>query len=637
MQVVEAQEVPRRANEPPIRRAPTRAGWAGVVERRLLAAVIRRGDDGNLLSPALLQRLLGFLYLSGATIGIASMAFPQPPGTDVEGLFAVYGVAYLVGAILLAARGRLPTWAPALGLALGTALITLAIHFTSEREGVYSMFYLWISITAFYFFKWWQAGLQVALVGAAYATVLVDQQPAGAEEEWIITLGTVLVAGLFVGVLRRGVERLIDDLAEAARTDHARLYAAEREARLEADRATESLRRLQQLTDVALTHLKLDALLDELLTRVGEVLTVDFTTILLREESGDKLVVQAARGIDGVERGSRIRLGEGFAGRVAAEVRPLVAGAAGSVETMSPRLRELGLQSLLGVPLISEGRVIGVLVVGSLTERQFTPDETRLLQLVADRAALGIDHARLYEREHRIAETLQRSLLPDSLPRVPGIAVAARYLPARAEARVGGDWYDAVPLADGGLAITIGDVAGHGIQAAALMGRLRDVLRAAALEGAPVTSATQRAERLVESQRDGQDSFATALFLVMGPRGSEIEFSRAGHLPPLVVGPDGEARYLEGGLSPPLGAGSNGARDAGSARIEPGSVMLLYTDGLVERRDAGIGEGLERLRRAARAASRDPERFCDEVVERMLGGEGPADDVALLAIAVGRG
>ena len=266
------------------------------LEQRLLSLVIRPGAAGRVVSPELLQRLLAILYASGATIGVVSMIFPQPPGTSVPGLFALYGTAYLVGALLFLGRGRLPRWSADAALAFGTVLVTLAIHFTQARTGVYSMFYVWVSISAFYFLRLEQALVQIALVAAAFGGVLAWENPAAPGEEWVITVGTVTVAGLLVGLLRRGVERLIADLAEAARTDHARLYAAERAARLEADRATESLRRLQQVTDVALSHLKLDDLLDELLGRVGEVLSVDTAAIMLLE-ADNRLVVRAAKEI----------------------------------------------------------------------------------------------------------------------------------------------------------------------------------------------------------------------------------------------------------------------------------------------------------------------------------------------------
>src|SRR3954467_12183598 len=275
---------------------PRRATRFNVLESRLLSIVIRRDDGGRVVSPGLLQRLLALLYLSGATIGVVSMAFPQPPGTSVPGLFAVYGVAYAVGVLLWLMRERVHPWVPEVGLAFGTVLITLAIHFTEARTGVYSMFYVWVSISAFYFLPWERAFLQLAMVGAAFAAVLIAEAPAAGAEEWIITAGAVTVAGLFVGALRRGVERLIANLEEAARTDHARLYAAERAARLEADRASESLRRLQQVTDVALSHLNLEELLHELLARVKQVLTVDVVAVMLLEEEGE-LNVRAALGL----------------------------------------------------------------------------------------------------------------------------------------------------------------------------------------------------------------------------------------------------------------------------------------------------------------------------------------------------
>jgi serine phosphatase RsbU (regulator of sigma subunit) len=613
--------------------SPSDAGRFAAIERRLLALVIRPGAAGAVVSPELLQRLLAFLYMSGATIGIASMVFPQPPGSSVAGLFAVYGVAYLVGGLLLAGRGRLPAWSAEAALAFGTVLVTGAIHFTQARTGVYSMFYVWVSISAFYFLRWERAIVQVAFIAAAFAAVLAVENPAAPGEEWVITTGTVMVAGLLVGLLRRGVERLIADLAEAARTDHARLYAAERAARLEADRASESLRRLQQVTDVALSHLKLEELLDELLVRVKHVLSVDTAVIFLAE--GDALVVRAATGLaDDVWQGVRIPMGEGLAGRIAEARRVLVLRDAEETGSVSPALRELGLTALMGAPLIAEGSVIGVMHVGSFSDRAFTEEEERLLGLVADRAALAIEHARLYEREHGIAETLQRSLLPRSLPTVPGVSVAARYLPARAEAQVGGDWYDVVPLAGGELALTIGDVSGHGVEAASLMGRLRDALRAAALEGESVAPATERVDRLLQSQQPRGDAIATAIFAILGSDGSTLAFSSAGHPPPLIVRPGGTVEYLAGGLSPPLGVAGNGRRSAGAEQLEPGSLLLLYTDGLVERRDAGIDKGMERLARAASHADRDPQRFCDQVVEEMLGAEGSTDDVALLAVAI---
>ena len=250
---------------------------------------------------------------------------------------------------------------------------------------------------------------------------------------------------------------------------------------LEPDRATggERIHALQKVTDAALAHLELDELLGQLLARIVEPLRADTAAILLLDEQGEELVARAARGLEEeVERGVRIPLGRGFAGRVAAERRAITLPDVSRADVVNPLLREKGVHSLLGVPLVVEGEVIGVLHVGTLTPREFTEEDASLLQVVADRAALAIEHAHLYERERAIAETLQRSLLPDELPDLPGTAVAARYVPARRETEVGGDWYDVLPLKEGMVGVAIGDVAGHGLPAAALMGQLRSALRA---------------------------------------------------------------------------------------------------------------------------------------------------------------
>ena len=209
---------------------------------------------------------------------------------------------------------------------------------------------------------------------------------------------------------------LAEDLARRAATavDNARLFEAEREARAQAEAATQTIRRLQGVSEAALAHLELDDLLAELLERIREMLGVETTAILLLDPAGDDLVPRASRGLEEeVERGVRIPIGRGFAGRIAAERRPVVIDDLDHADVINPILREKGICSMLGVPLLIEGRVTGVLHVGSLRPRRFTDEDTRLLQLVADRVALAIEHARLYEAEHAAraeAEAAQRRL-----------------------------------------------------------------------------------------------------------------------------------------------------------------------------------------------------------------------------------
>src|SRR5690349_5148191 len=226
---------------------------------------------------------------------------------------------------------------------------------------------------------------------------------------------------------------------------------------------------LQRVTDAALAYLSLDDLLQELLERISATLNSDTAAILLLDEQTNELVARAAKGIEEeVEQGVRIPMGKGFAGRIAATRRPVTIPDVDHADILNPILRQKGIRSLLGVPLLVEGRVTGVLHVGTLTPRDFTADDRNLLQLAADRAATAIEHARLYQ-QRRVVEALQRSLMPDELPNVPGVHVSTRYRAAMVPGGVGGDWYDVFALPRGEIALVIGDVMGHGIGAAAMM------------------------------------------------------------------------------------------------------------------------------------------------------------------------
>ena len=196
---------------------------------------------------------------------------------------------------------------------------------------------------------------------------------------------------------------------------------------------------------------------------------------------------------------------------------------------MNPILREKGIISLLGVPLLVRGQVLGVLHVGSLTYRRFTEPDVQLLQMVAERVALGLS-VRLYEHERRLTEALQQTFLPVTMPRVPGLRFTSKYQPA---AGIGGDWYDVLALGSGAVALAMGDVAGHGVEAAAAMGRLRNALRACAVEEADPADVVARLDRLMEALDVA--GMVTLLFGVVDPNFSEFRFVSAGHVPPLVL------------------------------------------------------------------------------------------------------
>ena len=270
----------------------------------------------------------------------------------------------------------------------------------------------------------------------------------------------LLIEGRVLGVLHVGSlatrtfspdERDLLQLAAdraALAIQHARLFEQERVARASAERASQQLQALQRVADAALTHLSDDELLRELLVRITEVLHTDTAAILLLDDSGTMLHARAAKGIEEeVERGVVIPVGKGFAGRIAAERRAITIEDVDHADILNPILRAKGVRSLLGVPLLIEGRVLGVLHVGSLVTRTFSPDERDLLQLAADRAALAIQRAFFHE-QRQIAEAMQRRLLPADPQGIPGLELATRYLPASGES-LGGDWYDVFPIGGG--------------------------------------------------------------------------------------------------------------------------------------------------------------------------------------------
>jgi integral membrane sensor domain MASE1/anti-sigma regulatory factor (Ser/Thr protein kinase) len=234
------------------------------------------------------------------------------------------------------------------------------------------------------------------------------------------------------------------------------------------------------------------------------------------------------------------------------------------------------------------------------------------------------------EREHWIAETLQRSLLPPGLPVIPGAGLAARYLPASADVRIGGDWYDVIQLPGGKLGLTIGDVAGHGLQAARTMSQLQTAVRAFGLEEDSPARVLGRLHAFFE--RPPVVDMATLLYLVLDLETGRATFASAGHPPPLLVRSDGRAEYLHGGLGLPLGTGADHGHEEVEILVEADSTLLLYTDGLVERRGEPLDASLARLRAAASFGAEDLDAFCDRIVAATLDPGGPDDDVALLAV-----
>src|SRR5919201_4532435 len=344
---------------------------------------------------------------------------------------------------------------------------------------------------------------------------------------------------------------------------------------------------VQKVTEAAPPYLDLDALLRELLDRVTEILAADTAAVLLVEEGGRTLVARAAKGLEEeVERGFKLPIGRGFAGRIAFTREPLVIEdlEQSTIKPVNPLFQEKGVRSLLGVPLVVEGEVIGVLHVGMLSPREFHEGDIELLQLVADRVALSIERSRLMV-QGQIAETLQRSLLPRKLPQVPGLRMAARYLPAADESAVGGDWYDVIELDNHSIGFVIGDVAGHGMAAATFMGQLRSAVRAYALD---TESPGEVITKLADFSHRMHSRMATVIYATLNLNTWQVRFARAGHPYPLLLRAGGSAEFLTEAGGPPLGTVGGHHSDEQSVALGPGETLLLYTDGLIERRGEEI-------------------------------------------------
>jgi PAS domain S-box-containing protein len=316
------------------------------------------------------------------------------------------------------------------------------------------------------------------------------------------------------------------------------------------------------------------------------------------------------------------------------------------------RIRAFGIHSVMTVPLVARGTTLGVVFfVRYRHPDTFRHDDLVLAGELAARAAVSIDNARRYSRERATAVTLQRSLLPQRLPRQAAVEVASRYLPAGGHAGVGGDWFDVIPLSGARVALVVGDVVGHGLHASATMGRLRTAVRTLADIDLPcdelLTHLDDLVARLSVEEEGGEgveasgDVGATCLYAVYDPVSRRCCFAGAGHPAPAVVSPEGSVELMEIPAGPPLGVGSL-PYEATEVVLPEGSLLVLYTNGLIEDRDRGLDAGVHRLREAlarprapgfARAGGTpvapSPDALCDTVLADLL-PQRPADDVALL-------
>jgi putative methionine-R-sulfoxide reductase with GAF domain len=384
------------------------------------------------------------------------------------------------------------------------------------------------------------------------------------------------------------------------------------------------LRDIQAITDAALSRLDDKDLLAELLERTRAILRADTAAVLLLDFSSGELIATAATGLEEeVRQGVRVPVGREFAGRIAADHQPVILDHVDHDTVLNPILWEKGIRTLMGVPLIAGGKVIGVLHVGSLTAREFTSEDLALLQLAGDRAATAV-HSLMVQDDRVAAVALQRSLLPSALPATDGAQMAVRYVPGKGT--VGGDWYDVFTLPSGQLCVVIGDVTGSGLPAAVIMGRMRSALRAYALDTCDPAEVLCRLDRKMQHFESG--ALATVAYAVFDSGLDRVHICSAGHYPPVIAaaGQPAELADVPAGLL--IGAAPGARRRVATIDIGPGTLMCFYTDGLIERRGCPIDHRLALLCRTVTA--QPPDAACAAVMAALVGSEPARDDIALL-------
>jgi serine phosphatase RsbU (regulator of sigma subunit) len=360
----------------------------------------------------------------------------------------------------------------------------------------------------------------------------------------------------------------------------------------------------------------------------------DTATLLLLDETGTVLEPAASAGLGRRWRGAtHVRVGSGFAGRVAAGRKPVVLNEVNEVSVLNPILRDFGVRRLLGVPIFGPEGLLGVLHVGCLVARTFTPDDTRRLEGAATEIGQRLSE-RTEDDAHLAALALQRSLLPAAPPPIEGLDLAVRYLPA--EGDLGGDWYDIFTLPSGKVGFVMGDVEGHGLRSAVAMGRLRSAMRAYALVYDDPAEVLHRLDRKLcyfESEIS-----ATVVYAVSDPPFDFVTICNAGHPAPLIAQrgqPFAEIADVSAGLL--LGLDPEQQRRSENIPLSPGAALAFYTDGLVDRRqapDQHTDPDLERLELVRRAfvAGDNAETACSRIIAEGLGDDSVEDDVALLVV-----
>jgi GAF domain-containing protein/anti-sigma regulatory factor (Ser/Thr protein kinase) len=467
----------------------------------------------------------------------------------------------------------------------------------------------------------------------------------------VVSRGTV-IGGLFfghpeVGRFTESDERIALGIAAhaAVAVQNARLWESERRAR---EQVEEARQRLSLVAEAGRRLLSSSLDLDGLLTVLGDVIVprlADGCLIDLVEDGGSlRRAAAVVRGQESSLDHQRLAAPDpqDWDHPVIRVLRRRQSELLGPDSTGLDRLAvDFGRPDLppgqdrptsgVVVPLLNRDRILGVMTMlqGPSGRRQ-DPGDLELAEVLARRAAIAVENAVVFAAQHAAAEVLQRSLLPDHLPPVPGLDMAARYIPGSSGVEVGGDWYDVIALPDGTVGLAMGDVVGKGVPAASLMGQLRHGLRACARGGRPPPAILELLNDLL-AEPDSPGQMATLVYGVFDPATGELTLAIAGHPPPLLRRPDGTVSFVDGVAGLPLGAMPDTRYTSTTLTVEPGSTLLLYTDGLVEGRDLPLDEGMEKLR-ARVIGDLDCEGLCAAVLSHSDAGQPSSDDIALLAV-----
>jgi PAS domain S-box-containing protein len=397
---------------------------------------------------------------------------------------------------------------------------------------------------------------------------------------------------------------------------------------------TERLEQIQAVTDAALASLSFDELADRLLHTVRQVLQTDSATLLLVDRTGTQLQEHMTVGVETDGPGFPVPIGRGIAGSIAASVTPLVIDDLSTREAVRHWLTDR-MRSFMGVPLVYQGQVRGVIHVATIAQRWFSDDEVGVLELAANRIAAALERASLYDSRSAMSHALQRSLLPTTLPMIEGVEIAALYRPFSPNDDVGGDFYDVFPHGSGAWGAVVGDVSGKGPEAAAVMGIAAHTVRAIArYEERPSAVLGALNDILLGAERVSTERFCTAceMRLRPGPEQLRVTLCLAGHPIPFVVRASGGVEQI-GEPGTLLGTFTDPELHDVAIDLSPGDAIVAYTDGLVERRDMGMDVGEVQLAQllsgcAGLSAEGIVERIEQHLVDQLM----PDDDVAIVVV-----